>query len=256
MSERSTTKQQGVSAHCREIDRCNQRGGRMLSIVDLLDAGTVTPELAAYLLAAVGRGTSFMVGALPGGAGKTTVMGALLNMVPSDVELAPAENDDVVLSAADNRTGRRCYICHEIGAGFYYAYLWGPVLTDLMRLPTAGAMVATNLHADTIDQARDQLCGDNAVPTDTFDRFGLMLFLRVSGGWTSSKRRVSAVYEPSSTGSPRLVYELDGSGRIVPAEKSELVTADAIGQAAERVGVLCSSGARTINQVREFLLRT
>jgi Flp pilus assembly CpaF family ATPase len=58
--------------HCVEIDRCNQRGGRMLSIVDLIDAGTMSPELAAYSLAAIGGGASFMVGALPGGAGKTT----------------------------------------------------------------------------------------------------------------------------------------------------------------------------------------
>ena len=67
-----------IKKHCAEIDRCNQRGGRMLSIVDLIDAGTVTRDLAAYSLAAISNGASFMVGAMPGGAGKTTVMGALL----------------------------------------------------------------------------------------------------------------------------------------------------------------------------------
>ena len=40
-----------------------------------------------YALAAIGNGASFMVGANPGGAGKTTVMGALLNLVPDDAEL-------------------------------------------------------------------------------------------------------------------------------------------------------------------------
>lgn len=63
-----------ILAHCAEIERCNQRGGRMLSIVDLIEAGTMTRELAAYSLAAIGAGASFMVGALPGGAGKTTVI--------------------------------------------------------------------------------------------------------------------------------------------------------------------------------------
>jgi hypothetical protein len=254
MSSRNPAGDASVSAHCREINRCNQRGGRMLSIVDLMDAGTVTPELAGYLLAAVGDGASFMVGALPGGAGKTTVMGALLNMVPADVELVPTDDDEVVRQAADDRSRRRCYICHEIGSGYYYAYLWGPVLTDLLRLPTTGHMVATNLHADTIDQARDQLCGDNAVPEDAFDQFGLMLFLHMTGGWSNRSRRIAAVYEPSESGPPRLVYTLDRKGRIVPGEPSGLVGADALAQAVEGIETLRDNGAQTIQQVRTFLI--
>ena len=85
-----------ILRHCREINRCNQRGGRMLSVVDLIEAGTMTAELAAYCLAAIGQGASFMVGAMPGGAGKTTVMGALLNFVPAGVELVPADAQDVI----------------------------------------------------------------------------------------------------------------------------------------------------------------
>ena len=49
----------------------------MLSVVDLIDAGTISVDLAAYSLAAISQGASFLVGAMPGGAGKTTVMGAL-----------------------------------------------------------------------------------------------------------------------------------------------------------------------------------
>ena len=63
-----------IRNHCAEINRCNQRGGRMLSIVDLIQAGTISRDLAAYALAAIGNGASFLVGAMPGGAGKTTVM--------------------------------------------------------------------------------------------------------------------------------------------------------------------------------------
>jgi len=68
----------------------------MLSIVDLIDAGTMTRDVAAYSLAAIGNGASFMVGALPGGAGKTTVMGALLNFVPREVRLVPADSISTV----------------------------------------------------------------------------------------------------------------------------------------------------------------
>jgi Flp pilus assembly CpaF family ATPase len=75
--------EQRILRHLEEINRCNQRGGRMLSIRDLLDAGTLNEEMAAYLLAVISTGNSFLVGARPGGVGKTTVMAALLNFIPA-----------------------------------------------------------------------------------------------------------------------------------------------------------------------------
>ena len=109
-----------LTRHCAQIERCNQRGARMLSVVDLIEAGTLTPELAAYALAAIWHGASFMIGALPGGAGKTTVMGALLNFVPPDVELAVADGLPA-LTAGRAGQPKRCFICHEIGPAPYYA---------------------------------------------------------------------------------------------------------------------------------------
>jgi hypothetical protein len=48
----------------------------MLSLVDLIEAGTVDLPLAAYPAAAM-RSASLLVGARPGDAGKTAVMCAL-----------------------------------------------------------------------------------------------------------------------------------------------------------------------------------
>lgn len=245
---------QDVPAHCREIDRCNQRGGRMLSIVDLLEAGTVTPAMAGYLMAAIGKGCSFMVGALPGGAGKTTVMGALLNLVPADVHLVPADSGRTVREGLKDRNTKRCYICHEIGSGPYYAYLWGKDLHDLFSLPAAGHMVATNLHADTIDQAREQICGDNGVPLERFDHFGLMLFLHVGPGRRGYQRRVAAVYEPAANGSPRMIFGPDRRGEIENVEASTMVTDAEKGIAVRRINALCAAGARTIQEVRRCVV--
>ena len=78
-----------IDVHVREIDRCNQRGGRMLSLVDLIQAGSVDLPLAAYLAAAMRCGASLLVGARPGGAGKTAVMCALLNFLPDRTAIRP-----------------------------------------------------------------------------------------------------------------------------------------------------------------------
>jgi hypothetical protein len=144
-----------VTQHCAEIDRCNQRGGRMLSIVDLIEAGTFTRDEAAYSLAAINQGASFMVGALPGGAGKTTVMGALLNFVPPDARLVPADGEKSIAEGARTRNERRCYICHEIGAGSYYAYLWDEALnaaaSTIDRLLASGARHIEDVRAFLIE---------------------------------------------------------------------------------------------------------
>jgi len=191
--------------HCKELNRCNQRGGRMLSVFDLLDAGILDLDLAAYLMARISRGASFMVGAVPGGAGKTTVMCALLNFVPMEVPLIAA-TPQAVYEAANADTPRRCYICHEIGAGSYFAYLWADALQSYCRLFEAGHILATNLHADDLEQARDQVCGDNDVPIEHFNRFDLLIFLGVEGGYFKSHRWVEEVYSSDGSSEHELIF--------------------------------------------------
>jgi len=240
-----------VRRHCREIDACNQRGGRMLSIVDLIAPGTIGPELAAYSLAAIGRGASFLVGALPGGAGKTTVMGALLNFVPADVELRPADGTAAIQHGLGAREPRCCYICHEIGGGPYYAYLWGAELRAYFELPAAGHMLATNLHADTYDQAREQICGDNGVPEEALRRMSLMYFLAIGRRGVAARRRIVAVWESDGREPHRPVFGADGAGGVGP---SALVSAAELAEARRAIDGLRTGGERTIEDVRAAIV--
>lgn len=237
-----------VLRHCRQINRCNQRGGRMLSVVDLIEAGTLSAELAAYCLAAIGQGASFMVGAIPGGAGKTTVMGALLNFVPADAELTAADGEPTLLDGLRNTSPRRCFICHEIGAGHYYAYLWGRELREYFRLLEAGHMLATNLHADTYDQARDQVCGDNGVPPEALRGMNLLLFLSVG---RDGRRRIERVWESDGLQPHRVVYEAGAEGLVEPSRRVENSN---LARARRTIEGLLASGRRTIEDVRTMIV--
>lgn len=239
-----------TQAHCETIRRCNQRGGRMLSIVDLLEAGTLTRDLAAYALAAIGAGASFMVGAQPGGAGKTTVMGALLNLVPRDTKLVTAENEAVVEQGIIERSPRRCYVCHEIGAGFYHAYLWGKALRHYFKLPVAGHMLATNLHADTFEQARHQVCVENAVPEADFRHMNLLFFISVEHSGGNVRRRIVSAWESDGAADHRPVFGPDTESPLA----SKLVSTKDIESAVKRIDAILQSGARTIEHVREALV--
>lgn len=243
----STHDEREIAAHCAEIERCNQRGGRMLSITDLLDAGTFTPDLAAHCIAAVASGTSFLVGAVPGGAGKTTVMGALLNFVPPDLRLQAATPQAVM------RAGnvRRCWVCHEIGPGPYYAYLWGAPLRAWFALARGDSMLASNLHADTIEEVEYQTVGENTVPEEDLRRVRLILFMKVRRGFHHTVREVTEVYE--SDGSvPHTLYWSRSGGHL---GHSSVVTAERCRWAAELVDRLNRERAVTIQQVRAVFIQ-
>jgi hypothetical protein len=200
-----------IMQHCAEIDRCNQRGSRMLSVLDLLDAKTLDLDLAAYLMARIGRGASFIVGANPGGAGKTTVMCALLNFIPPGITLLAASPAAVRQGSARPH----CYICHEIGSGNYFAYLWGNDLRAFCSLHESGHQLAANLHADDIDEAYAQIVVDNGVPVTHFNAFELLIFLQVTGIYPDRIRCIAQVCSSNGTESHTLAYDA-ASGRFAP----------------------------------------
>ena len=192
--------------YCAELNRCNQRGGRMLSVFDLIEADTLPLDLASFLMSHIMRGASFLVGARPGGAGKTTVMCGLLTLTPTDCE-AIAATPTAIREAVQASYGNRCLICHEIGSGPYFAYLWGKDLRDYCALSEKGAMLVTNLHADDLNEAEYQICRENGVPLPHFYAFQLAIFLHVERSTLGLQRRIDTVYASDGTSPHRLVYD-------------------------------------------------
>lgn len=241
-----------IAEHCAAIEECNQRGGRMLSVVDLIEAGTMTRDLAAYALAVIRKGCSFLVGAAPGGAGKTTVMGALLNLVPRGMRLVAADSMAAMEAAFATGASRVCYVCHEISPGGYYAYLWGSELRRYFDLADAGHMLATNLHADTVEQARDQICAQNHVPDRLFRRINLAIFLSVESEGGRPARRISLAAETDGTGPHSTLWEIE---RGFAGRRSALVDGREFAEAITAIDSLIAFGARTQPEVRSFLVR-
>ena len=245
-----------VQAHVRAIDDCNQRGGRMLSLVDLVDAGTVDLPLAGYLAAAMRGGASLLVGARPGGAGKTAVMCALLNFLPDRTAIQPIAHPSVLDAAKrDPQPGETCYLAHEIGAGSWYAYVWGAQARAFFALADQGHIVASNLHADTLEETQDQLCRENGVARAYVDAVTLKVYLRMERGRGWSVRRwVSHVYESDGTGD-RLLWK-GGRDRTFTRQDSSVVVSFADEtQYTSFLQDLCNRNARRIEDVRRALVQ-
>ena len=224
----------------------------MLSVIDLMEAGTLDKKMAAYFMAVLAKGKSFLVGSKPGGTGKTTVMAALLNFIP-DVDIVPTEDSQVIRDGL--RDGqRKCYLAHEIGEGSWYAYIWGEDVQEFLEL-TRNHVVAGNLHADNIEDvlAHEGFNGSNLTKID------LLIFLRLvrNGGY---KRRIGIVYENQGDGKTtkafRPIFEWDGaSDTFKIVNKPKLASSEEIREAERLLEQMMNSRLKTIEEVRSFVVQ-
>jgi len=201
-----------IEAHnYQEIERLNQRGGRTLSTVDLIEDGTLSVEMAAYLSEAVLNGASFLTAAGPGGVGKTTLLACLLNMMPPGERIVTTSGPDILADAARRQpAGPECFLAHEIGSGHWFGYIWGRQVPAFFGLVAQGRRIASCLHADTLEQVQDVLVGQLGVQQEQFNKVELVLFMVAMRRRGRILRRISAVYHrDDSANEHRLVYEWD-----------------------------------------------
>ncbi len=244
-----------IKAHVDALNACNQRGGRMLSLIDLLDDGSIDLSLTGYLAAAMRGGVSLLVGAKPGGAGKTTVMCALLNFVPDDVALQAVDHSAVLSQAPQKPPGEVCYVAHEISpATTYYAYIWGRDAEAFFRLAADGHFIASNLHADTLDETYEQLCHQNDVDPAHLATVRLKVYLGTEGHRFSMRRWIDRVYECDGE-HDRLLWEEQRPGDFVQHAKSDHVPQEAVARYTDFVADLRERRVRRIGDVRRELLR-
>ena len=186
----------------REIEGLSQRG-RTLSIIDLINDSTLSVDMAAYALYSMANGASFLTAARPGNAGKTTLMACILTFLPPGVRIVTTSNPSIVNQAqsliSQEGTENLCFLCHEIGSGHWYGYLWGHYVGQLLHLMDKGYRVASCIHADTLPELQDILISrELGVSEDDFARLNMILFMKLERGLIGYRRRVATFYEDDS----------------------------------------------------------
>jgi len=235
----------------REIEGLNQRGGRTLSFVDLIAAGTMSEEVVAHCWTAIAHGASFLTAARPGGAGKSTVLANLLAFLPAGERIATWHPGGGATPGVPT-----CHLAHEIGAGHWYGYIWGSDVPEFLALRSAGDRVASCLHADTLEELTGILCAPPLrVTPEALHGVGLILFIHLLPG---QRRRVALLYEATEDGH-RLAFALDGKGEIVRQGPSRLLPLLGAGEAEyerrlQAVRAIVASGATDFAAVRERVL--
>lgn len=168
----------------------------MLTIDDLLANQSVSREGAEVLRTIAASGRSFLVHALPQGAGKTTTVQAILAAAPLATPRTEFLGTEHETAALTKSPARGYLLVPEIGHHGRPGYLAGDEVPRVFDLVAVGYSLASSLHADSVDEVHEVL-GANGVPVDVAATIPYLVKVRVlrNEAETHVRRVVDEIHE-------------------------------------------------------------
>lgn len=168
-----------------------------LSLLDLVQNRTMSPEIAATLAVAAEERRSLLFVAIPRMAGKSTTMQATLQYAPRGTalhQLTRAAGPALGIPASPDSG---YLVLSEISGAGFADYLWGEDVRQAFGTVAAGGFsLATALHAGSVEEAFDVITRQSRVPAEHAACIDLVVYIRSIGHWAQPVRRaVAGVYE-------------------------------------------------------------
>lgn len=166
--------------------------GQNLSMVDLVLNETIPVGPAATLWWALERGASLLTAGGPSGAGKSTLANACLSFLPDSARAyAVAGRDDPLRVAAVG--GPTYLLISELSQHGRPYYISGPAARRAFALVRDGLRVVGTLHADSVDEAIENLGDEVGLSPGDIAQVELIAITRVEGGLVRSGGRTGRV---------------------------------------------------------------
>ena len=166
------------------------------TILGLIRNGTLSAPMAATLWAAVDRGVSFVVVAIPRLAGKTTTSNAVLSLLPPQVPVHRLSGDEEEMARLKEEATSGYLVVGEFSQAPVAHYIWGAPVRRVFDTMAAGYSLATALHAPGIEDTFAVICKENGVSDQDASRIGMMVYIRRFGdGPDDFWRRLAEVHE-------------------------------------------------------------
>lgn len=223
-----------------------------LSITEIIRAGTMPSRLAAVLWVGIERGASIILAADPPGAGKTTVLTALLSFAVPETRAYFTQGWGETFELPPPGDRAPTYLLVNEISDHLPVYSWGPYVVRIFELLGEGYSLASTIHADTVEEVVGQLEQENGVPPAHIARvtFIVPLLVTYEGGRTI--RRVLDVAVPLDGGptpSWRSIARWDPNARRVRA----LESAQEMAVAADRLGMSAAQLDREVEDRARYL---
>ncbi len=157
---------------------------RPMSVVEIVESGSLDQRLMAALWAVVSRRRGVMLSSEAPMAGKTTTLSSLVDLLPEGtvgVFLRGWRRD---LAWTDELGPDRAYMLINEMSDHLPIYVWGPNALGALQLAGSGYGLGGTMHADTLDEALATLRRELGA-TDA-DLAGLTIYLQFSAYRTPS----------------------------------------------------------------------
>jgi hypothetical protein len=225
-----------------------------MSIVQVLQAGTMPPRLAAAFWLALERGASLAFAADPPGAGKTTILTALLALAPPEMVAYFTRGWGETFELPPPSDDYPTYIMVNEMSDHLPVYSWGPYVVRAFELLAEGYSMCTTLHADTVDEVIDQLTDDAGVPRPLLANLTFIVPLAIVRREAQALRRVreAGMLGPGDDGlAVRRIATWDERNDAF----SVLSTPEATCAFAERLGIDPATAEAELSRREGFLQR-
>lgn len=170
-----------------------------LSITQIMRAGTFPARLGAIFWLVMERGRSIILAADPPGAGKTTILTALLAFTKPEasVYFTQGWGETFRLPPIAQGDPPIFIMVNEI-SDHLPVYSWGPYVQKAFELAADGYTLASTMHAETVEGVIEQLTDECDVPEGNIGHLAFVAPMFVGHRDGARVRRVSevAVLEP------------------------------------------------------------
>ncbi|MEX0786456.1 MAG: hypothetical protein WD939_07465 [Dehalococcoidia bacterium] len=204
-----------------------------LSIVEIMQAGTLSPRMAAMFWLGLERGASFIFAADPPGAGKTTILTALLTFAHPEMAAYFTRGWGETFDLPPPEDGHPTYLMVNEISDHLPVYSWGPYVVRIFELLSEGYSLCSTLHADTIEGVLEQLAEDVGVASEHLSRLTFVAPLAIIHREAGTLRRVLDVGLVEGGGAVRRLATWDDKADSFAVLEDE----DARAALAERLGM-------------------
>jgi hypothetical protein len=167
-----------------------------MSLVEILQAGNMSPRLAAMFWVALERGASLIVAADPPSAGKTATLTALLSLVPPETVAYFTRGMGETFDLPPRTDAHPTYILVNEMSDHLPVYTWDGQARRVFELMADGYSLATTVHANTVDEVLAILKDEIGVPPDKISKLTFIVPMHLGNGPVgthSVRRRVTEV---------------------------------------------------------------
>jgi hypothetical protein len=152
-----------------------------LSVLEIVNSGTIDLRLASLIWLIMERRASVLVAAGPSQAGKSTTLNVMLDFLRPEVKQIELQGDYEDFSFLKSARPANTYmVAAEFGS--HGIYVWGEVAIKAFELISQGYALGGTIHAQTAREVVEILHRYLGLPMSTIARIDAIVTLRVTGG--------------------------------------------------------------------------